>query len=413
MKKFYTKKLRKRRKNFLRRLKGFTLAEILTGLLLQALFILVLCGTFYLLVSFGSGTQQILTARERGQRVISYFDSRIRNAGLGMSRLTSSNSYRTALEPLVKAGTDEPNPLALTTTDTKKQLRLPVAITDYDIPIENNLSKFNENMKKASVKSRDKGTTNDKTIIYGNILTLIYSQKEEPKSQKNLVIVPVSADNVHLESKDEIMTNSQKDFMFIDFESNSNPYNFYNPNNDDNPEQNIDNWAALVGTEIPLNTRRIENQRSFKTSDDVTKKGYFVTLINKNASNAIIHAGDELLHLRGERLFVADINDNDERNFRFQTLTNDWGRREPHQRDILEIYMELDTETNIFTLWVLASGGKDSRKHKRPSSWPDTARPIKTSAKDNWDTSDYCYHVVYVSKASWKLHNIPNGFVWN
>ena len=375
----------------MKRSKGFILAEILTGLLLQALFILVLCGAFYLLVSFGSGTQQILTARERGQRVISYVDSRIRNAGLGLSKLKKSSEYRTAFNSLINEGN---KPLAL--NNDSKKLRLPVALTFRD---KDDLT--DDEMKAAEP---NKTLPTNSNVLYGNILTLIYAQREEPTSQSNLVIVPVSNDNIHLVSSGDISQNSSRYCLFIDYEQNH--YNFENSGT--NPKRNINNWTVLTGTGIPLHTGTIDSQKRFIDMDSQDINGYYMRLTNDYSLAAKIHAGDELLHLKAERMFVCP-DDNGERNFKFQELTNDWGEREPHQKDILEIYMELDKSTNIFTLYVLASGGTDGRTHERPSSWPKYARP----SASNWNKSDYRYHVMYVSKASWKLHNIPDGFTWN
>ena len=64
--------------------KAFILTELLTGMALQSMFTLTLLGAFYLLLSFSTSTQQILAAHDEGQVVISYIDTRIRNAGIGM-----------------------------------------------------------------------------------------------------------------------------------------------------------------------------------------------------------------------------------------------------------------------------------------------------------------------------------------
>ncbi|MBQ3396793.1 MAG: hypothetical protein IJG55_10800, partial [Synergistaceae bacterium] len=70
----------------MKRSKAFILVEILTGMVLQTGFILVLCTSFYLMLSFYSRTQQVLNARQKGGKVIAYVDSRIRNVGLGLGK---------------------------------------------------------------------------------------------------------------------------------------------------------------------------------------------------------------------------------------------------------------------------------------------------------------------------------------
>ena len=119
--------------------KGFMLVEVLTGMILQAGLVLMLCGAFYVLLEFGNNTQKILTARERGRRVIEYIDSRVRHAGLGLRKCRSSEEIRNALQRIT--------PL--------RNLKLPVAITDHE------LNRYSENK-----------------ITRGNFLTLLYAQRE-------------------------------------------------------------------------------------------------------------------------------------------------------------------------------------------------------------------------------------------
>ena len=56
------------------RRKAFLLTEQLMTILLQAGFILVLVTTFYLMLNFYTKTQQVLTARNRAERVIQFVD---------------------------------------------------------------------------------------------------------------------------------------------------------------------------------------------------------------------------------------------------------------------------------------------------------------------------------------------------
>ena len=66
------------------RRRAFILTEILTGLMLQSMFVITLFGAFYMVLTFGTATQQTLAASDSGQIVISYVDNRIRNAGVGL-----------------------------------------------------------------------------------------------------------------------------------------------------------------------------------------------------------------------------------------------------------------------------------------------------------------------------------------
>ena len=136
----------------------------------------------------------------------------------------------------------------------------------------------------------------------------------------------------------------------------------------------------------------------------------------------------ELLYLRRQTMFVRLHPDDNDRQFTYLELSSDgtsWSNYKYQEKGILEIYMTLDTTTNIFTLYVLASGGDNpSGDTKRPEAWPNKANPRPDGKDDDdeitdeeaakaWDSSEYCNHVVYVARKSWKLNNIPEGFRWN
>ena len=74
----------------MKRSRAFILSEILRGTALSAGLVLALCGAFYMTINFYARTSKILTAREKGQRVISFVDERIRHTGLGLWKCSSS-----------------------------------------------------------------------------------------------------------------------------------------------------------------------------------------------------------------------------------------------------------------------------------------------------------------------------------
>ena len=150
--------------NFMRgRSKGFTLTELLTALVIHSFFILMLGGTFYTLISFGSRSQMVMTARERGQRVINYIDSRVRNAGLGMWDLDSSDKICEALSPLTASN-------FAFDSHTSVKVTLPIVIT-HEYANDNDYS-FKEKLGNET-KVSDDGKT-----IYGNVLTILYAERE-------------------------------------------------------------------------------------------------------------------------------------------------------------------------------------------------------------------------------------------
>ena len=134
-----------------------------------------------------------------------------------------------------------------------------------------------------------------------------------------------------------------------------------------------------------------------------------------------VPAGGDLMNMIYMQMFVhGDDTKSDMRQFAFRELTasgTGWDKTYNQEKGILDIYMELDTDINTFTLWVLATGGYDegSDPTPRPESWPKEAIPSATTdqgAKDAWRASDYCHHTVYVSRATWKLNNITSYFTW-
>ena len=381
--------------------KGLTLIEILIALTIHAIFILMLGGTFYALLSFGNKSQQVLVAREHGRRVIDYVDSRIRNAGLGMWKLESYDAVINALEPLTKSG----KPL----NNSTKNLRLPVAVTyDYqDGFSDSTLAKADTKTKKDITKKNE-----DERFIIGNILTLLYAErdtdKREDEDRVNLIIVSKDIQSVDI-------TDFATDggiFKFLSFgknhyENSDFVYNTKNTKND------IRNWAVLTGSGVPFYT----NSYQFAPSS------YGIILWTYANEDTKVYAGDELLYLKCERIFAEDPRDKDKengetvRNLKVQKLKDTaWGDVTPFESGILEIYMELHKDTNILDFYVLSTGGKDNTMtHDRPKDWPYTARPVESKEGDTeaWNKSKYCNDIVYVSRASWKLNNLCEGFVWD
>ena len=100
------------------RRKAFLLTEQLMTILLQAGFILILVTAFYLMLNFYTKTPQVLTARNRAERVIQFVDDKIRHAGLGLWQCNET-SLRTRLKHI---------PMLL----ESHRYVLPVSIADND-----------------------------------------------------------------------------------------------------------------------------------------------------------------------------------------------------------------------------------------------------------------------------------------
>lgn len=351
----------------MKRSKAFILVEILTGMALQAGFILVLCTSFYLMLSFYSRTQQVLNARQKGEKVIAYVDFRIRNAGLGLHKCQSSGEIRDELSPLESSMLNS------------KPLTLPVAVTEN------------------SWNFKAKDNTDNK--FKGNRLTLLYAQRA---LDLNLTIrttestdAPVSGCNYPAVLSSDLSTgNVSVDAGLVAGGNNysNSEFNQYGSNSQRRPYLN--SYTVTAGAGKPLYIRPVNNG------------SFGLSLFQKTSSSspkyfADIYPGDELMYLKCERMFV------EAQNFKFlrfgkKGAENQWTDAYSNEAGILEIYFELDTNNNILDMYVLSSGGiNDSGDTQKPASWPYT-----------WK-QDYANYTVYVSRASWKLKNLRNGFIWN
>lgn len=332
--------------------RAFILVETLTGIALQAGFLLILCTSFYLVLSFYTRIQQTLTARERGQRVVAYFDARMRNAGLGFWGCGTSYDVRKALWPLTNPASPPDRPLK------NPNLALPVAITYTDDDNTPNL---------INAEYKTKINTNGNKIYYGNILTLLYSERNIA-SGTNLYMISMTSNDI-TEYPNYKLKFLNKDIKLSDTEIAKKSILKENP------------YAVAQSIGTPF---RVVNNKKEQIS---------LLSIDIPAENV----ADELHYLRCKMLFVEG--EGLSRNFKYQDLNSNWSSKYPHEKGILEIYMELDTETKTFDLYVLSTGGIDnSAKRKKPANWPDNAR---------WK-NEYLQHALYISRASWKLYNLEN-----
>ena len=343
----------------MKRSRAFVLTEILTGMALQAGFLLVMCTAFYMMLSFYTRTQQVLTARDRGQRVIAYFDQRIRNAGLGLWKCETSQDVRDQLGDLI-----DKSDLQL------KNLVLPVALTT--------LSRDN---KFEHAFTRVISNSIGHNAYSGNILTMTYAERNIASSSNlNLVFV-----------------NDSNDYQVIELGKNETSGKFKLLDNETKIAQAKFDEALKSKDKTYIVTRAAGVPLLLSDMKKNTKIEFNLSVTGKNIKSVNIYPMDELLYLKCVRLFVEGTGEDS--NFKYQYLRQKWTDKIPHEKGVLEIYMELDTETKIFDLYVLTTGGKDSRATRsKPELWPSLA---------DWK-DDYLNYSLYVSHASWKLHNMEN-----
>lgn len=333
----------------MKRSKAFILAEILTGMVLQAGFIIVLCTSFYLMLSFYTRTQQTLSARQKGEKVIAYVDARIKNAGLGLGKCSNSGEIREALSKV-------------TSLLDNRKLTLPVSVTSGNWKFKS--------------KNSDKKFT-------GNRLTLLYTQRA---SDLQLIIRTIeSPDKSGCNCSVDIKA-ATRELALIAKKNSDGKYTFASSKFlTKSYETSLKSYTVIAGTGAPLYLNKSDNAGTFKLEDKTSR------------SSTYVYPGDELLYLKCERMFV------DGTSFYFQEFNGaSWRDKISSELGILEMYFELDTTTNILDMYVLASGGiNDSKTTQKPSAWPGT-----------WK-SEYANYIVYMSCASWKLKNLPDAFNWN
>ena len=351
--------------------KAFILTEILTGMMLQALFALTLCGAFYLILTFSTSTQQILAAHDQGQMVISYIDNRIRNAGVGLHQCEDT-SGKVSPEGVAKAFNIPTNMKILKDKDGLA-LPLPVAIT--------------------SKTNGDEVISKDGRIYEGNILVLLHAHKDhkyqdQDNTEGDLVVLGFYPDSPDLPMN---LSDSEQVFKFIKNVKNKDTnFIFTSTVSSTLQYKNIKSWAVMEASGVPVRVLRdsdSDNVQDFKMIARYTP--------------ATIYPMSELLNLECQKLYVMeDAPDNGGRSFVFSDIKDDgagWDTPRYHTKGILELYMRLDTNPNppIFDLKVLCSEGKSNEVTAKPNNWPAAY----------WKP-EFAQHKVHVSQASWKLYNL-------
>ena len=360
-------------------------------IMLQAGFILVLCASFYQVISFYTRTQQVLTARNHAERVISFMDDKIRNAGLGLWRCGNSEAIRAKLTNIAQ----------LATNDTKGY-KLPVSLKW----LKDGLSTNTDKVPKLSLSQNA-----------GDVLTLLYAQRDLSSGDDQLI--PFTASPLQLTYQNKYGQIYWGGSLQILDRNNINKFNSSKTFELGNIGY-IKGYAVMEAMGYPIHLRGIDKKQLLVQA--------FGFAVNPSLEEITIPAASEIIGLNCMQMYVRDKNDGHGRQFAYRELKDDstgWnGTTYNQEKGILDIYMEVDRDKNIFTLWVLATGGYDaSMNNPRPDTWPDNANPrlakynadntqSPEDAKTAWLASDYCHHIVYVSRATWKLNNIPPNFGW-
>ena len=351
--------------------KAFILTEILTGMMLQAGFIIVLCGAFYMLLNFSTDTQQVLSANDKAQIVINYIDNRIRNAGIGMHECGNTDGVVKAFNDVQELSKK---------LDDNKFLPLPVAIVHKD----------KDNKEKVKLNNN---------IYSGNVLYLLYANKDRSYGSDNkpvrLILTTSDNDKQKLTSGYNYFSLIDKKTLGIKSYINSK----LNPTQSSTIglSKNIRRYAVMESTGVPVYIL-IPSDDDINTNKNIRIKASYVP------ESIYVYPMSELLNLECQKIYV-DKDNLGNSNFTYRELADNgetWSKGPYyHAKDILELYMTLDTNKKppIFTLKILVSEG---------------ASPTKTIMPENWH-EDYWYpafenHKVHVAEASWRLPNLEPLF---
>ncbi len=407
----------------MKRSRAFILSELLMTMLLQAGFILTLFTAFYLMMNFYTKSQTILSARNHAESVIQMVDDKIRAAGLGLWQCSNSEEIRARLNKIPK----------LSTTDDEEGYKLPVAVFWADGKPD---------------KVPDVSNLNSGAIMCGDTLVLLYAQREAHKEddreegdEKEIIMVFRKYEGGDFDWISEEKATAtvallddgvDKQYFYKNSEF------FVDVKNEEKVPENIRRWGVSESVGVPFFVEKIDSPSGktffcvktcfYGTSDypllgkiELPNAGEIMYL---KCVQMTVHSDKttkkSLLTLRelepdGKGWVALDAEDDDSQN------------RKVSEENILDIYMELDTSTNILTLCVLATGGYDAGvTNKRPEAWPNNANPIPSGkthdnnitdaeAEKAWEESDFCHHTVYVSRASWKLNNLSHfkAASWN
>ena len=162
------------------------------------------------------------------------------------------------------------------------------------------------------------------------------------------------------------------------------------------PTSDGDNLYTLLNIQTELTSADMAEYYGFST-DSKDIRAWFVT--ERKGLPALIgtpaEAGEELLHLRCERIYISGDK------LVGETLTDTWSNKHVIQDGILDIFFELNTDKNVLDCYILSSGGTDGKSHTVPSTWPIHAKMKPGDPTD---------HILNISRASWRLRNITKDF---
>ena len=289
--------------------KGFTLIEILVGLVLSGFLSLILINALRWVLLTGQKASRVLLARERGERVIAFIEQRIRHCAFGLGACKTRELFQKALG----RGTGK--------------LLSPIAQAEQWPLIIYQDAMFNT-------------AVNINGVFKGIAFAVIYAQEAGLDIKiKDASVKTLSPGN---SAEYEKMHGDSDASRLI----SSREY------------QDIRSWCIMPSMGVPLHI------------DTFTVSGKLrLTLAASWPGDINLTPASNLYRLMADRFFAVY---NTFRFQRLQKRWDDLAAAGfPRERGILALYCEFSPASKIFDLYILSSGGAAVfNKSSRPSDWP-------------------------------------------
>ena len=289
--------------------KGFTLTEILVGLVLSGFLSLILINALRWVLLTGQKASRLLLARERGERVIAFIEQRIRHCAFGLGACKTRELFQKALG-----------------NGTGKSLSPLATSSQWPLIIYQDTS--------------FKPAVNTNGVFKGAAFAVIYAQEAgldiQIKNPELKILSPGQSaeyEKMHGDSDASRLISSRE-------------------------YQDIRSWCIMPSIGVPLHI------------DSFTVRGKLkLTLAASWPENIKLTPASNLYRLIAEQFFAVY---NIFRFKRLQNTWEDLAFTGfPRERGILALYCEWRPAEKIFDLYILSSGGAAVfNKSSRPSDWP-------------------------------------------
>lgn len=357
---------------------AFIFIEVILSTALSAILLLTLASVLYLMFEFSVKQIYILTARQRAQRVIAHLDSRIRNCGYGLWNCQVNGSYDKRFSEIPEDKDKLRRALGMANSDNVSSPQFSI----YRQPLvvfSNHISNITAN-EDVDVEFFENRFQNE-YIRRGNSFAFFYTLPA-----KNSLVLSINED---IDEKKYIL--SSKDTEIDYKEVYKDIFNEDTGFKGISSTFNLQSWGVVPSVGMPFYITKYGSRNDKKIK---------LTLSNTVNYSVIMTPVCEAMPLKGEMFFVNEVTNN----FHYREMENIWGASYPYEDGILRIYCEYRRRQKIFDLWILSSGGtKPASMIPTIPDWPENDKNGEGKAKVIEYSKE---HILYVTRASWKLYNL-------